>query len=100
MTLSEFSLADGQSSASIDNLDSCSVLPVTRWTNVSDDNQALTSLLHLFWTWDSTLSNIVDKGRFVADLCSDVPRLTVGGQKVFCSSLLVNAVLTVSAVSY
>ncbi|KAG7040108.1 c6 transcription factor, partial [Colletotrichum scovillei] len=90
-------LADGQSSASIDNLDSCSVLPVTRWTNVSDDNQALTSLLHLFWTWDSTLSNIVDKGRFVADLCSDGPGLTVGGQKVFCSSLLVNAVLTVSA---
>ncbi|KAL0768470.1 hypothetical protein CaCOL14_009445 [Colletotrichum acutatum] len=97
MTLSEFSLADGQSSAFIDNLDCCSVLPVSRWTNVSDDNQALTSLLHLFWTWDSTLFNIVDKGRFVADLCSDGPGLTVGSQKVFCSSFLVNAVLTVSA---
>ncbi|KAK1702183.1 hypothetical protein BDP67DRAFT_538466 [Colletotrichum lupini] len=97
MPLSEFSLADGQSSGFIDNLGCCSVLPVSRWTNVSDDDEALTSLLHLFWTWDSTLSNIVDKGRFVADLCSGGPGLTIASQKVFCSSFLVNAVLTVSA---
>ncbi|OHE97140.1 hypothetical protein CORC01_07581, partial [Colletotrichum orchidophilum] len=93
----KFSPADSTGSPFVGNYDSYRALPISRWTNVLQDNQVLTHLLHLFWTWDSTLSNIVDKGRFFADLCSDVPELTLGSQKVFCSSFLVNAILAVSA---
>ena len=71
------------------------VLPVADWTTMSTDNRYLTHLLHLFFTWDSTLGRIFHQGSFLRDLKS------CGALDLnFCSEFLVHAVLAVSHVRF
>ncbi|KAF7554027.1 hypothetical protein G7Z17_g3249 [Cylindrodendrum hubeiense] len=76
-------------------------LPIARWTRVSSDDEMLTHLLTLFWTWDNTLTRIVDRGLFFEGMCDEgSPKLDPGGTIYhgFCSELLVNAMLAVSTI--
>ncbi|KAF6807801.1 nitrogen assimilation transcription factor nira [Colletotrichum sojae] len=68
------------------------ILPVSRWTTVSQDDGLLTLLIDLFWTWDSTLSRLIDRDIFLAELAAADQQKTYR----FCSPLLVNALLAVS----
>ncbi|TQN69040.1 Nitrogen assimilation transcription factor nit-4 [Colletotrichum shisoi] len=72
-------------------------LPVSRWTIVSRDNKLLTHLFDVFWTWDSTLSHLVDRELFNADLSATLPDLSTGQRRSFCSPFLVNAILAVAS---
>ncbi|KAK6224920.1 hypothetical protein QIS74_03247 [Colletotrichum tabaci] len=72
-------------------------LPVSRWTIVSRDNKLLTHLFDMFWMWDSTLSHLVDRELFIADLSATLPDLSTGQRRSFCSPFLVNAILAVAS---
>ncbi|KAF6812580.1 nitrogen assimilation transcription factor nira, partial [Colletotrichum plurivorum] len=75
------------------------ILPVSRWKTVSQDDGLLTLLIDLFWTWDSTLSRLVDRDLFLAELTAAGTEALIPGQQKthrFCSPLLVNALLAVS----
>ncbi|KAK3939026.1 hypothetical protein QBC46DRAFT_409619 [Diplogelasinospora grovesii] len=69
------------------------ILPVSRWTAVSRDDVQLTHMLNLFWTWDHTLTHILDKAQFLGCLRSDTPTLPR-----FCSDFLVNSILAVASI--
>ncbi|KAH0421225.1 C6 transcription factor [Colletotrichum camelliae] len=69
------------------------ILPVSRWTTVLKDDRILTQLLELFWTWDGTLSRLVARDFFSAELSS----ADAQQKHQFCSPLLVNAILAVSS---
>ncbi|OHW97685.1 C6 transcription factor [Colletotrichum incanum] len=79
------------------NTDSDPILPVSRWTIVSQDNKLLTYLIDLFWTWDGTLSHLIDRELFVSGLSSARPTSSTGRQRRFCSPFLVNAILAVTS---
>ncbi|KAJ0166580.1 Nitrogen assimilation transcription factor nit-4, partial [Colletotrichum tanaceti] len=72
-------------------------LPVSHWTIVSRDNKLMTHLLDMFWMWDSTLSHLVDRELFAADLSATLPGLSTGQPRSFCSPFLVNAILAVAS---
>ncbi|KAI5464490.1 hypothetical protein BGZ63DRAFT_401434 [Mariannaea sp. PMI_226] len=77
-------------------------LPAARWTQVSDDNELMSYLLALFWTWDHMVTRIVHRGLFTEDMCT----MDQSGRKSsdptsngvpWCSEFLVNAMLAVAA---
>ncbi|KAF6810298.1 nitrogen assimilation transcription factor nira [Colletotrichum musicola] len=74
------------------------VLPVSRWTTVSQDDGLLTTLIDHFWTWDDTLSRLIDRDVLLAELTATGPEPLRPDQQTrrFCSPLLVNALLAVS----
>ncbi|GJC97181.1 C6 transcription factor [Colletotrichum higginsianum] len=47
--------------------------------------------------WDSTLSHLVDRELFIADLSATLPDLSTGQRRSFCSPFLVNAILAVAS---
>ncbi|KAF7563292.1 hypothetical protein G7046_g820 [Stylonectria norvegica] len=67
------------------------VLPVAKWTDLSNDNRYLTHLLNLFFTWDHTLSHVIDRGMFLEHLMLEA---TEGLE--FCSRFLVHSILAIS----
>ncbi|KAI8276600.1 hypothetical protein K4K60_007600 [Colletotrichum sp. SAR11_57] len=75
------------------NLTGSITLPVSRWTTVLKDDRILTQLLELFWAWDGTLSRLVARDLFSAELSN----ANVQQKHQFCSPLLVNAILAVSS---
>ncbi|KAK2014165.1 hypothetical protein LZ32DRAFT_674760 [Colletotrichum eremochloae] len=79
------------------SLDPKPILPASRWTNVSQDNKLLTYLIDLFWTWDDTLSNLIDRELFIGDLNAAEPDSSNGQSRGFCSPFLVNAILAVAS---
>lgn len=70
-------------------------LPISKWTRVSSDDVHLTHLFNLFWTWDNTISRVIDRDIFIADL-KNVASPWHGGE--FCSSFMVNALLALASV--
>ncbi|KAJ3952339.1 hypothetical protein N0V92_011227 [Colletotrichum tropicale] len=80
-------------SLSAESTDASITLPVSRWTTVSKDDRILTQLLALFWEWDDTLSRLVARELFSAELSN----ADAQQKHQFCSSLLVNAILAVSS---
>ncbi|OAA39939.1 Zn(2)-C6 fungal-type DNA-binding domain protein [Metarhizium rileyi] len=76
------------------------VLPVSCWTNLSQDDVWLSHLLRLFWTWDTTLARL-----FHYDLFVDVISTRQGNDDnfddqfvaQFCSELLINSILAYSS---
>lgn len=73
------------------------VLPVSRWVPGFDDDYHLTHLLTLFWTWDNTFSNVIDRVLFLEDMrlvdpLDPAPNM----EHTFCTSFLVMCLLTVS----
>lgn len=83
-------------------------IDVARWTGSKEDdkeafNGLLTHLLSLFWTWDNTVSPIIDRCMFLEDLQSDLAHsgtLPPGAKQLFCTPFLVNCVLAVACVSF
>lgn len=75
-------------------------LPISKWTRVSSDDVHLTHLFNLFWTWDNTISRVIDRDIFIADLKNVASpwndHSTRGGE--FCSSFMVNALLALASV--
>lgn len=75
-------------------------LPISEWTRVSSDDVHLTHLFNLFWTWDNTISRVIDRDIFIADLKNVASpwndHSTSGGE--FCSSFMVNALLALASV--
>ncbi|KAI7914700.1 hypothetical protein M0657_009346 [Pyricularia oryzae] len=79
-------------------------IDVARWTGSKEDdkeafNGLLTHLLSLFWTWDNTVSPIIDRCMFLEDLQSDLAHsgtLPPGAKQLFCTPFLVNCVLAVA----
>ncbi|KAL5866904.1 hypothetical protein ACKVWC_010794 [Pyricularia oryzae] len=79
-------------------------IDVARWTGSREDdkeafNGLLTHLLSLFWTWDNTVSPIIDRCMFLEDLQSDLAHsgtLPPGAKQLFCTPFLVNCVLAVA----
>ncbi|KAI8155845.1 Nitrogen assimilation transcription factor nirA [Colletotrichum sp. SAR 10_65] len=80
-------------SLSAESADTGTTLPVSRWTTVLKDDRILTQLLELFWTWDGTLSRLVARDIFSAELSN----ADAQQKHQFCSPLLVNAILAVSS---
>ncbi|KAJ9138468.1 Nitrogen assimilation transcription factor nira [Pleurostoma richardsiae] len=66
-------------------------LPVSRWTAVSNNDIYLTHLLNLFWTWDHSVSRVLDRTMFL-----DALKSSPGVEVQFCSEFLVNCILAVS----
>ncbi|TLS21914.1 uncharacterized protein PpBr36_09265 [Pyricularia pennisetigena] len=75
-------------------------MEVARWTRIADNNGLLTHLLSLFWTWDNTVSPIIDRCMFLEDLksaaLSHSRALPPGAKQVFCTPFLVNSLLAVA----
>lgn len=61
------------------------------WTKVTSSDQLVSHLLSQYFKWDHPIHNFFDKDLFLQDL--------VSRRTVFCSSLLVNAILAVACVS-
>lgn len=91
---------DTQSTASSRELP-IATLPIARWTLVSIDDEMLTHLFTLFWTWDHTVARIIHWGLFVDDMCAEI-HLPVDAQDPprhqFCSEFLINAMLAAATV--
>lgn len=67
-------------------------VPAKPWTEVTDDNDLVSHLVSLYFTWDHPCAQFVDQGIFLdhmkrGDLCSE-----------FCSPLLVNSLLSIASV--
>ncbi|KAF4783883.1 hypothetical protein HER10_EVM0001313 [Colletotrichum scovillei] len=72
------------------------IMPVSRWTKISQADTTLTCLVNAFWTWNNTLSHLIDRDLFVSSLKSIDSSADFDRNGQFCSSLLVNAILAVS----
>ncbi|KAK5993798.1 Nitrogen assimilation transcription factor nit-4-like protein [Cladobotryum mycophilum] len=70
-------------------------LPLSRWTSVISDDETLSHLFYLFWTWDTTLPGIIDRKMLLEDLY-DAQENHGNERPLFCSKLLVNSILSVS----
>lgn len=67
-------------------------VPAKPWTEVTDDNNLVSHLMSLYFTWDHPCAQFLDQGIFIEhmrrkDLESD-----------FCSPLLVNSILSMASV--
>lgn len=77
-------------------------LRLSQWTKVSNDDDLLSHLFSLFWTWERSLTRILHREMLLDslsaewDATSDAPTTT---QTEFCSELLVNSILAISMVS-
>ncbi|KAL7917766.1 hypothetical protein ACQKWADRAFT_305906 [Trichoderma austrokoningii] len=73
-------------------------LPISKWTRVSSDDVHLTHLFNLFWTWDNTISRVIDRDIFMADLkhVANLGQDYRPGVGEFCSSFMVNALLAMA----
>ncbi|KAF4456745.1 hypothetical protein F53441_1181 [Fusarium austroafricanum] len=72
-------------------------LPLSRWTNVMQDDKFLSHLFLLFWTWDTACNRIIDRTILEEDLkYRDPTTLGSPSELRFCSPFLVNALLAVS----
>ncbi|KAK1455744.1 hypothetical protein CMEL01_04504 [Colletotrichum melonis] len=72
------------------------IMPISRWTKISRADTTLTHLVNAFWTWNNTLSHLIDRDLFVSSLESIDSSANSDRNGQFCSSLLVNAILAVS----
>jgi hypothetical protein len=80
---------------------SLTTLPITRWTDIIDDELFCNHLLMLFWTWDTTGNRLVDRNMLEQHISSLDPTTTTQTQELrFCSKFLINALLAVSCVRH
>ncbi|KAF9895330.1 hypothetical protein FE257_000234 [Aspergillus nanangensis] len=62
-------------------------VPARPWTNVTEDNDFVSHLVSLWFTWSHPFANWIDRDRFIRDM-------QVGGLRAqFCSPFLVNILL-------
>lgn len=68
------------------NMDQASDRSITRWTRVTDDDQLISHLMTMYFTWHYPFFTTLSKDLFYRDYVRGVPTQ-------YCSSLLVNAML-------
>lgn len=89
-------LADIHSRITLEKLCDIPVLrvPAKPWTRVTDDDQLVSHLISLYFTWDHPLSQIIDQRMFIEHMSKgDL-------SSAFCSPLLVNSVLAMASVRH
>lgn len=68
-------------------------VPARPWTSVTNDDDFVSHLISLYFTWNNCTSNWIDRDLFLRDMRSG----NVGSK--FCSPLLVNSILAMACVS-
>lgn len=77
------------------------LLPLSKWTDVSDDDALLTHLFRLLWTWDTTLSRLIHRGLLIEAICTSRNGEGDSTDQLllqFCSEALINAILAYTVV--
>lgn len=69
-------------------------VPAKPWTNVTDDNDLVSHLVSLYFTWDYPVHAFLDRDVFLKYMCDPG-----NGEGEFCSAFLVNALLSNACVS-
>jgi hypothetical protein len=67
--------------------------PANPWTSTTDDDDFVSHLISLYFTWQHCISSYLDRDLFLRDMRSKDLR------SHFCSPLLVNSILAVACVS-
>jgi hypothetical protein len=67
--------------------------PANPWTSTTDDDDFVSHLISLYFTWQHCISNYIDRDLFLRDMRSKEL------SSHFCSPLLVNSILAVACVS-
>lgn len=67
-------------------------VPAKPWTGVTDDNDLVSHLVSLYFTWDHPCAQFVDQGIFL----DHMKRGELSSE--FCSPLLVNSLLSIASV--
>lgn len=77
-------------------------LPVSRWSRVSVDDTHLTHLVNLFFTWDNTLSRLINRDVFLETMKTGRPKdantKDDDSREYLCSPFLINALLALGCV--
>lgn len=67
------------------------LVPAKSWTSVTDDDNLVSHLISLYFTWEHVFFVRMDRRLFLQDM--------IAGRLTFCSPLLVNAILAHGTVS-
>lgn len=67
-------------------------VPAKPWTTVTDDDEMVSHLISLYFTWEHPFRNYIDKEVFLSAMASR--------DQMFCSSLLVNAICAQGCASF
>jgi hypothetical protein len=67
-------------------------VPAKPWTNVTDDEEFVSHLVSLYFTWNHPFEQFIDQQLFLQDMASGRP------DSQFCSPFLVNSLLAVASV--
>ncbi|KAL3474848.1 hypothetical protein BJX99DRAFT_247911 [Aspergillus californicus] len=66
-------------------------VPCKPWTTVTEDDQLVSSLISLYFTWDHPMMQVVDQEMFLRDMS------TGNVNSEFCNPVLVNCILAVAS---
>ena len=72
---------------------SSDVEPITSWTEVTSDARLIIHLLNMYFTWHYTYFTTLSRSLFWRDFKQGKPGHEVKGRKVYCTPLLINAML-------
>nr|POF16281.1 nitrogen assimilation transcription factor nit-4 [Quercus suber] len=67
--------------------------PITSWTDVTDDEELVKHLLHMYFTWHYTYFTTLSKRLFFRDFNLGKPPADTKRKVYYCTPLLVNAIL-------
>jgi hypothetical protein len=67
-------------------------VPATPWTDVTDDNDLVSHLVSLYFTWDHPCVQFLDQNKFLEHMRRGVL------DSEFCSPMLVNSILSMASV--
>jgi hypothetical protein len=68
-------------------------VPAHPWTSITDDDQFVSHLISLYFTWVNPALNLINRDLFINDMMSGK------AESRYCSPLLVNAMLAEACVS-
>ena len=68
--------------------------PVTSWTTVTTDPELIIHLINMYFTWHYAYFTTLSRNLFYREFCLGKPPVDSNRKPVYCTSLLVNAMLT------
>ncbi|KAI0164978.1 fungal-specific transcription factor domain-containing protein [Xylariaceae sp. FL1272] len=75
------------------DMDAIDANPITSWSNVTKDPEAITHLLNMYFTWHYPYFTSLTRSLFYRDFFRGRGRVSASRSTAYCSSLLVNAML-------
>lgn len=75
------------------------ILPLSKWTVVSDDDKLLSYLYNMALTWDNPTEHLFCRPMLEQDIVDLDPCSEGEASKSFCSQFLINALLAIGCVS-